>query len=559
MKKILAITATLIAITSIASAIELTPGTTTELTNQTENYTSATSTLSLTFTENQSGIYANTPSTYPPTNGTITLNYENDTKTFAASVKSLSNWTVEKNSEKSEIPVGESGDFTEYNLTQNGNVDKELTVSAEGNLSKHLVYKKNVVARKGIEKTLPIDYQVPKDTAFGYYTANLTLKTESQTETLNLSTQIKDGIKPQLINVSLPSFMATNTPEAKITATDNLNVSKVNATIHKYNSTSKSFDPFVEDIQFSNKKNTDEWLYELTQTSKRDRYRLNFNITDSSGNSIGGTHFYNISRLNVTQIVNDNFRFDPVWPNGEKTQPLLVNDQEVDAEINLSSFDEPDDVELELGILKPGDAEPVEIEEGESIQINEKGKYSLSVEVVSDSHNDTRDYSGVLKLELPTEHVDREEIRFGGAVQTDVYPKPRNLSIGQFRGRLTYIDSANVSLIEDLISDIAGSEEGLAIYVGATNREQCQGSTEWRSEEGCTEFDIGELNDTKTEIENIEDENQKLKNGRITHWAALAFVSVFTLFVFPYFGLQLYYYTKNNFIWSVWRTKEQKR
>lgn len=556
-KMLLALSAVMLAATVSAADIELQPGSTKQVTNNTTEFQSANSDLSLTFSENNTGIYTTAPEDYSPTTGQINLKYNNSTSTKTVKILPVSNWTVQKTSSKSNVSVGNTGELLTYNITQNGNIDEDISVSATGNISDYIVFDSNVVARKGIEKQISIDYQIPSDTGFGRYNGTINFTGDSYSSNLSVETVFKDGITPEIQNISTPDLMATEKPEIKVVATDNLNIDSVTGNISKLNESSGNYLDFKDGVEFSKKENTDTWIYQLQDTDEKGKYRLDVQVVDEADNSVQANSTYSISRLNVTQVLNSNFRFDDVWPESDERRSLLENTQEVDSNITLVSTDVPDAAEVSFRILYPGEEQPTEIEEGETLQISKTGEYELVVDTGDHSFNQTKEYSGVLNISVPEQHIPVPQVDFGGDLRTDNDPKPRSLSIGQFRGRLTYLDSANASLISDLFSEIEGSENGLAVYVGSVNRENCQGSTEW-SDEGCTGLSIGELEDQKNKTEQWRDEVNKTRDGRLGHWLILGSTTFFlVLGVFVNHAVKDY--QRKNLFYPVWRTRQQKR
>jgi len=548
-----------IALTATATAadIDLKPGETQQITTNTSNFQSANSDLSLTFSQNNTGIYTTAPQDYSPTTGQITLKYNNTSSTKTVEILPVSNWTVEKNSSQNNVSVGNTGELLTYNLTQNGNIDEDISVSATGNLSDYIVFDSNVVARKGIEKQISIDYQIPSDTGFGRYNATINFTGKSYGSNLTVETVFKDGIKPEIQNISTPNFMATENPEMKVVATDNLNIESVTGNISKLNESSGNYLDFKDGAEFSKKENTDTWSYQLQDTDEKGKYRLDVQVVDEADNSVQANSTYGISRLNVTQVLNSNFRFDDVWPESEERRSLLENTQEVDSEITLVSTDVPDSADVSFRILYPGEEQPTEIDQGETLEINKQGEYDLVVETGDHSFNETKEYSSVLNISVPKQHISVPQIDFGGDLRTDNDPKPRSLSVGQFRGRLTYLDSANASLISELFSEIDRSEDGLAVYVGAVNRENCQGSTEW-SDAGCTGLSIGEMEDVKNQNQKTQTEIKKVRKGRGGHWLLLGVVSVL-LIGGTFVNHAVKDYQRKNLFYPVWRTRKQKK
>lgn len=558
MKKTITLLTTLLILTGITTAadINLKPGEQKQVTNNTTNYQSASSNLSLTFQQNQTGIYTTAPQDYSPTKGEITLKYQNRTETKTVKVESVSNWTVEKTTSKDNISVGNTGQLLTYNLTQTGNTDEEITVQTTGNISNYLVFDQKITARKGIEKTISIDYQVPSDTPFGNYNGSINFTASTLNQSFTVKTQFKDGIDPGIQNISTPDLMATEKPVFKITATDNLNVKSVNADIRKKNQSGNNYLDFKKDINFQPKNNSDQWTYKLTETDQRGKYRINFTVFDEAGNKVSGNSSYEISRLNATKVTNDNFRFDPIWSEGEISQSFLLNFQEVNSELTLVSQDIPENSGVKFKVLLPGDEQPTPIELNQPLKIEDEGEYKLFVESEDYQFNSTKEYSGRLNISVPEEHIDVPDVVFGGELKTDNDPKPRSLSLGQFRGRLTYLESANTTRISNLLSEIEGSDEGLAVYIGAVNRQNCQGSTEW-SDESCADLSIGELEDVKQSMNETNAEIEQVRDNRSSHWLYLT-VGGFLISAVNILYFTVKAYQRKNVIYPVWRTKRQK-
>lgn len=479
-------------------------------------------------------------------------------ESYRVEIPRVFNWTTQPSKLNGTISVGSSGSINQTKIQLESNIDPNFNSEITGNISEYFSFNRFQFEGDG-EYTAILGYGVNENTAFGNYTGNFTINgNENTSQTINLSYRFKDETPPEIQNLESPDLMATEQPVISAQVTDNLNVSKVNGTIFKKNSTSGEFEQYRTNISFSKKSNTENWTYQLQETSNESEYEIRINAYDESGNSDNQTSTYNISRLDVIEILNDNFRFDSIWPNDEKTQKILETSKEISASIELTFFDKPSESDLTLGILRPGDEQPIKIDEGEEVDITEAGQYSLVVETSSESKfNSTRDYDGEIRINRPKEHINLSTIVFGGEIESDQYPKPRSLGVGQFRGRLTYLESANKSGISELFSEIDNENRSLAVYIGALPRENCQGSLNWTLR-SCTGFDLGEMERVEAENQRVKQENQNIKDGELYHYVAVALVLLFGTGL-NYAGFVAKNYQRKNLLYPVWRTRKQRK
>lgn len=509
---------------------------------------------------NDSGITAEPSYSLYPRNYTGKVILKNGyNKTFKISVPKSFEWNVSENVLNGTISVGSSGQVNTTKINVRSNINPSFNGKVTGNISDYFSVDRFQFEEKGLY-TAVLGYGVNEEVPFGNYTGELVVKEENQgvNKTVNLSYRFKDEIKPEIKSIKTKDFMATERPKIKVSTKDNIGISKVKAKIQKKNESSGNYTNFKENIKFEQKKNTETWYYELKETSEEADYRVNITAADTSGNKVSSNASYRIKRLDVIKIEEDNFRFDSIWPNDKKSREIVRNEKNISASLILEESELPEDSGISFGVLKPGDEQPIPLEEGDPVGIEEEGSYELVVETSSESRfNESRDYSGVVKVVKPEEHVNLSDIVFGGTLQSDQYPKPTSMAVGKFRGRLTYLESANESNISELLSEIDSVNDSLAVYVGTVPRKNCQGTMQW-DDGGCTGFSIGEMERVEQNNTALVKENEEIREGRKNHWIAIFFAGVLISGI-NYLNFVIRSYSKKNLIYPVWRTRKQKR
>ncbi|MFB6209604.1 MAG: hypothetical protein ABEJ56_05735 [Candidatus Nanohaloarchaea archaeon] len=364
--------------------------------------------------------------------------------------------------------------------------------------------------------TLTPTYQVGANQKFGYYTGNITLTGDTFNQTIQLNAEFIDDTPPVIDSVSVPDVMATQKNTFQVDATDNLNISKVEAEVFRRQSVQRNnqtvyINKSVASFQLPRESTAStSFSSQFSKTSEIGTYWANITVTDTSNNTAKNLQQFKVQGLNTTHVLSENFRLDAVEPGTKAEETFLKIDSPTEVTLQLQNFThEKSNSSITVGIRKPGDQVDTEFSNltGTSqITVNQEGVYTLVVE--TDKNQD--DYEGQIKVIPPKQHFNIPTVRFEGSVIDPEYPEPENYSLDDFEGRI-YYDSSD------------DTEKDKVIFHGETSAEVCKGFESFKQ---CFGQDYS-LNS----IPEIQSENKKLHN-RVSLYMLVAAGSVIVNLLF---------------------------
>ncbi|QLG61963.1 hypothetical protein [Halorarum salinum] len=468
------------------------------LVNQSRTTTAANNT---THTQLSADILVRPPHDFEPGNRSNTfyliLPAESHQIQFDYAIREIRNWSVTPTNLTQNVSVGSNGLFGTLAVHQDGNADQTITTNVTGNLSPFLRVEPSFSVHPDTPHEARLTFQVPESTRFGNYSGRLLLTSGEDETRVNLSAVFLDQISPTIQTMELPeSVMATQPAPWLLEISDNLAVDQVTANVSKVITVTEGNDTVrtntsVTSVEFTHEANTDEWTAEFTDTADITQYYANLSITDTAGNTVHRMHAFTVAGLSAVDITQSNFQFTSIRHKEQATDQILTNSVDSPFSLQLDRFEYAGNASVQVGVLAPDESTPEYFDAtGSSIEFTQPGEYQLVVDSrEEESASGVYRFDGRLTVSVPDQHENVSDIVFGGQINSDEYPEPRELRIDEFEGFIGYDN-----VLEEFEARFGpvGSDGSrtYTYFLGRVPAENCRGFANW---DGCRTISLGEL------------------------------------------------------------------
>jgi hypothetical protein len=406
------------------------------------------------------------------------------------SVPAVSNWSLTNQSVLQNVSVGESGRLANLTVVNRGNVRQDLNLSVTGNLSQYLNLDASVTVFADSSRDVRVGYQVPADTRFGVYTANLTVSEGNDTDVVPIRTRVVDSIRPEIPDLSVPDVDATRSQSLTVLAQDNLAVADVIAEFVRPVTRSTNTSSVVENrsvatVVFEKVENTNRWTATFTDTDHIGRHYINVTVTDSANNTVFRVPGFQVRELEDVHVLDTGFVFNDTRPGVPTRHQFLEIDEGTPVTLNLTQFSHTgENATTWIGVAPRGADVSTKFDSvGSTIELDEAGTYELVVQ--SDAEEQ---FTGRLDIQPVQQHVNLSGIDFEGTVEEKPFPRSTDLIVGQFNGSIGY-------------SHEKISKAQWIVYKARAPKDRCEGAEQWNQ---CVPgFTLGEFAQTQQENERL--------------------------------------------------------
>ena len=460
---------------------------------------------------NSTGTFLDIPVDRDAGNYNLSINYNNKNNTVFEDVEinEFARFSFDDEKQSANASVLSGGNLN-MSISSEGNSAETVLLDSEGNVSElDFQVQSPVTTIPGETVSVVNGFSVPRGQDFGLYNGTITATGENfdGKDTLNISINVFDDIKPDIQSSTFPDIMALQEETFTVEASDNLDVENVSADI-TYETTKRIDNQTVlvnrslERIDFQ-ENNQGTWTYTFTETSEDRTFYYSLEVSDESGNTAQRKGSFNVNRLSSIQLLTTDFEFKDTRPrtddspNRQVSKKVFSKDFGKNLEIGLEDFTHrKDNSSMSIGIRNEDDENPRFLyRNGESegdIVVDGTGDYFLVV--YSDSQGDT--YEGRVTLSPVEQHEELENngsIRFSGTVVDPEYPElPEGRSIGDFDGDLEFILNEN---------DVP---TGIRFIGENTDISDCKSVDSWTK---CLPgFTLGELPEANERMDELEKE-----------------------------------------------------
>ena len=326
------------------------------------------------------------------------------------------NFTVTNVSTQSNISIKSNPNVASIVVENTGNQNTTIAVNVTGNISDYLTYNPEITVFPGLQTTIRFGAGIPADTPFGRYTGQVQLMGDSVNRTVNISTRFVDTIAPTISSVEAPSFQATKPEMFTVEARDNLNVTRVNASVRyettvMENNESVTVNKTLEELTYTREPKTNRWTV-TPPADQRGTYYLDGVVADASGNTDTFAETFTVTGLNATRVLT-NFSMPDYRTDTDAVVEIGELERDTPLTIRLVSFDQPLTATNEtwrVGLITPDSGRRTFTDIGDDIVIDEAGAIKLFV-----NGPVAEDYYGELSLSGVQQHVPINNFTFHGS------------------------------------------------------------------------------------------------------------------------------------------------
>jgi len=388
-------------------------------------------------TENNS-IVADIPLSIPAGvyDGRIELE-NNYSHNFTVRILPYVNWSLTPDRIEDTINVGTSGKLTGQTISLTGNTNTTIDVSITGNVSKYLQVTDQVTVYPDINSSVVLQYNVRETTEYGLYNGTLQLNgSYNHSQQVPVRLQFKDNVTPVIQDVETPSFTATFPENFTVKASDNLNITAVeaeilNETTVRSGNTTKRVNKTIETLSYTKIKNTQKWTAR-PPTETPGTFYVDGYVVDGAGNRVNFTSKYTVDEIDAVEV-NSSISLQNYRVESEIVEKIGKIDRETPLEIRLESFSQPLQSPNETWNLA------IKTRDGEKFLRNEN--HSVTVEGPTPVYlklygNVPERFNGRLSFEGVKQHVPIDDVRFNGQYLQCKVPKKEVITV--FDRNVTY-------------------------------------------------------------------------------------------------------------------------
>lgn len=347
---------------------------------------------------------------------------------FDFDVTPYEGWEIKNQSFQENVSIGSEGELGELTVVNIGNHQTSIDIDAEGEIADYLNYQDSITRYPDIEQNNTITYSIPSDVEFGEYSGNIILSNDYHSEELNVSANFEDTINPEIHDVQIDDFQATQGQSIVVEATDNIRVDSVSANIVYEEEVEEENQTYVdervlEEIDFVHEANTNRWVGDIENDDAIGDYKVNIIAEDESGNSVEVTENLSISKLDAV-LTYGNVDLPEHRYDNTVSERIMSVEQETEFDIVLEDFNRDlGSGDWDIGVDQDGD-QTFFTEEGDSVTIEDTG----DIDIVVYGENADR-YRGDLSFDMIDQHVDVNDVQFSGEFVNFTTPEDETFSI----------------------------------------------------------------------------------------------------------------------------------
>lgn len=429
--------------------------------------------------------------------GSTTATFSNQTSRswdWEATVLENKSWKINNVESLDTVSLGTENNYTTISLGSTGNVRTEIEAETTGNITEFLYHPESVYLYPGDNASVRLEYRVPSSTAPGFYNGTVNLTGGGKSRLVNFSTLFKDTTPPEINEIGWDNVMATQDLSVYVEPFDNVNVTSVSANVTRQVSVmvdneSVTVNKTVGGVDFG-KEELGLWTGSFEDTEEIGQYHADLTVVDSSNLSVSETIGFNVEGLNATHVLNSNFKFEAVKPDENAVKKIITNDVDTPVNLSLETFSHSGNSTITVGVRREGEeaSDSLYTENGgeQTVEISDAGTYELVVK--SDS---VETFSGKVDVKPVPQHYEVSDILFEGQVVDPVYPEPSSFEIGEFSGKIEFVN--NESAVHQRVR-----------FTGSADARDCRGVDTWS--QCISGFSLGEIPELKQENQRLKDD-----------------------------------------------------
>lgn len=304
------------------------------------------------------------PSTFQPGQYTGTIYIETNSSVYSndltITVTEKTEWNTSLQNWNRSVSIGTTPQIGSITLQNTGNTPVTGSVTISGNMSQFLSVQRQHTVYPGSNATIRFEAVVPGDTRFGRYHANLSVSNGSVNETVSVSSYFADQDPPQVEEISIESFMATQPVPFTVSVTDNVGVDNVTADIVYRETVTEDNETVVkertlEELVFNKTGDvSNTWTTEVENNGRIGSYTVLGTVYDEAGNTVQFNDTFQINGLDTINPVGQaDFRLFSV--DSEATTLIGSVSKDTPYNLTLTRFSEPLETEVneswDIGVI----------------------------------------------------------------------------------------------------------------------------------------------------------------------------------------------------------------
>lgn len=338
-------------------------------------------------------------------------------------INALKLWTLKNYAFTDKVNAGETGIAGNMTFINDGNTMSTVNMSLSGNISSILSTMTNTLIFPNTNTNLQLVYSLGNNIAVGKYSGFLWISGEGKEQNLSLNIDVKDNILPEIIEITIPEFMAGLPRTVNIKVHDNLGIKGVTL--------QKKFNGAVEDtLDFYKSQETDWWHTDVILLNPGD-YKFLINVTDIGGNTFSKEYIIPSMQINTVSYKTYYKMFTTKYDKWSIISDFFTMNESIPLTVSLFSMMYNGNFSMALilpnGELRYWDKNPDLTYK--PIVVNLPGTYGIQFK--GDAKND---YNGVVKFSTTTNHVPFHDVIVVGTIGDFIIPPP--YSTDWYNGKL---------------------------------------------------------------------------------------------------------------------------
>lgn len=350
-----------------------------------------------------------------------------DTAHANITVPNTYEWGIGAVQTQNNLSVGHSGSFGHIEVKNKLETSQDFTISSSGNLSEYLTHQSGLYISSDFNVEVGLGYQVPRDTDFGNYQANITISGEKTNRSLSVNTTFLDEIEPEVEKTDFPDYMATKPKNFTVTASDNLEVTNVTAEViheveEEQNNETVTVNETYTTLQFEPQENSDDWVVNPA-IDEIDSYYIQGSACDESDNCVAFNSTFDVNGLDVIKV-DENVEVPKYKVDSDHSYKIGEIQSATPLNISLDTFSKDlENSSFEVGITHGGSTQKF-FADDKLVSLEDSG--DISIYVYSD---EVGRFSGVLAYEPIPQHLSVPNSEFSGEFVNYTPPKDESFDL----------------------------------------------------------------------------------------------------------------------------------
>ena len=318
------------------------------------------------------------------------------------------NCSIKNNTFMTQLNLGQSGEFGDIIINNNGNAAITLSIDVSGNITDFISSQLGFIAFNGFDNRLPIAYNVPTTYKVGNYSGQIKLFYDNYVdnktiiEIFNVTVLVQDTLFPSITSLNFSDAIISEPINMTFTAIDN---SQIN-----YGQVEWKYEDFTNGVIDIINSTLNGIYYNEKIFAQVGKYSYELCVFDDSFNSNCSNGIIRVNKKDCVEY-KESLDYKRQKFDRYSDTELLELIGNLNLTIGLKMLNYPENASYSIRITDPDDIERYLDSIGATVNVTKIGIYKIGFRGTNIS-----EYRGIISLSTKEKHIDFKEISFTGEV-----------------------------------------------------------------------------------------------------------------------------------------------